>query len=416
MFERKYITAFVKGCENEIDLLGAKTNFRVIVNKIVTNAVKGGSWFSFCTRVSDAQTDVMKFKNESGVTLGSMVASSYPDTVYRSAVYKYLLLDYLCYVELPSVKRDMEGSGYKNSFDKFLATSNVEVVANWMGISPEEADQTYGSRVSACVEDNESDMFSYLKLWQDKQGNHKVTRPRADIDLSKSGTRVVPVFALKQGVDLLYKLSQLGYLDVSFKKDSGQERSIVISSNIQCIKDIYGDSDFFREGIQAMYNGDFLGNPNIGRGYIRVFEVGGSIYDSPTRSINYARILGIKQITLDDIDLSYINIDLNSVLSTFVDGVLTNYKHSRDIIGMLHDFEVSGAKSLKLTASSNDLEFWANGQVTLLSTTFLRELALFMLACPQWFNNYTGTPKSSPAMASSYSAEPPELSFDFELG
>lgn len=418
MFERVGITSFINGCEgDEVDLLGYKTKFRNVVCKVVSNAVNSGSWFSFCTRVSDSQTDIMKFKNSSGDSLGSLVAESFSETVYRSAIYKYLLLDYMCYVESPLIRKNVETNGFKNSFDKFLATSNIEVVALWMGITVEEAMIRYGSSLMNCVEDNECDMFPYVKLWEDKQGNHKVTKPRNEIDLGKSGTRVIPVFALKQGVDLLFDKASEGFYEVMFKKDSGQERGITITFKPALIREIYGDNDFFRNGVETMYSGDFLLNPNMGRGYIRVFEVGGSVYDSPTRSINYARILSIKEIDKDMLDLSYVNIDLGSVLQTFITNVTLQYKKSKQITEAIKDFDLSGSNKLSSYASSNDLEYWANSQVTLLSTTFLRELALFMLANPQWFDGYTGSPKCSKANASSESTgATPDFEFEFDMG
>lgn len=421
MFERVGIAGFVKGCseEDSVDLLGYNTKFRHVVSKFVESAVKSGQWFSFCMRASESQVDLMSIKNASEDTLGHLVSGSYPETIYRSAVYKYLLLDYLCYVEQPSVKKEYGSNSYTGTFDKYLATSNIEVVAKWMDIDVGEAMSKYGMNLTDCVNDNGCDMFPFVKLWTDKQGVHKVTKPRKELDLSKSGTRVVPLFALKQGVDTLFSLASKDFYRVSFMKDSSQIRNIVITFNAVKIRDIYGDTDFFRDGVNAMYSGDFLDNPNLGRGYIRVFEVGGSIYDSPTRSINYARIASVEKVEEDELDLSYINIDLNSVQTAFSAGVMTSYKHSAEIVESLKDFDVSGSDKLKEHATSNDLDYWATSQVTLLSTTFLRELALFMIANPQWFNGYTGQPANSkgvPSESSDAGSAMPDFGFDFDIG
>lgn len=390
MFERKGI---FKLKDSNVDLLGYHTEFRNAVSKAVFNVVNSGLWFSFCSRISEKQYDVMKLKSAKGDTIGHLTAQLYSESNYKIAIYKYMVLDYLCYIETPMVKRNTgNNNGYSNTYDKFLATSNPYVVAEWMGISYDDVLYKYGSNIPTSIVNNESDLIPYLKLWVDKDGTHKITKPRKTLDLGKMGTRVIPVFALKTGVDTLYHLAQENYIEVLFQKDSGQERKIAITFNVPKIRDIYGDTDFLRKGIEDMYDGDFMANSNMSRGYIRVFEIGGSIYDSPTRSINYARIIGIKKVPKEELDLAYINVDLDSVTTVFSTGLNNNYKHVKAIISAMKDSEISGISAVSPYSTVLDLENWVSGQVTLLSTTFLRELALFMLGHNTWFNGYTGEP------------------------
>ena len=410
MFERKGIASFK--ANRDTDVLGFQTPFRDTVSKVVINSVNADLWFSFCSRISENQNDIMKFKNNKGKTIGSMVSELYPNSPYKVAIYKYLLLDYLCYIETPTVKRDLSSSrGFSNTYDKFLATCNLEVVAKWLGIDSVESYNLYTKNVSHAVDDEESDLFPYLKLWVDKDGYHKLTKPRKYIDLGKPGTRVIPVFALKSGVDVLFNKSKRDYYDITFQKDGGQSRNISITFDVQKIRDIYGDCDFFRDGVESMYNGDFMNNPNLGRGYIRVFEVGGSIYDSPTRSINYARITGIRKLSKEELDLAYINVDIDSVLQSFTSGVYDSYKYLQSIVKAMRDMNISGTENLSIHSTALDLESWASGQVTLLSTTFLRELALFMLGHPQWFNGYTGKPNVISTKGNSND----DIGIDFDL-
>lgn len=412
MYERSGIDRLLNN-EKQFDLYGANTVFRKICCSVVNNVVESGLWFSFCTRIKDTQVDIMSFKNDEGVKLGSFVSEYYPDTLYRSAIYKYLLRDYLCYYECPTVARDGDHStGYKSAYNKFLATSNLYVVAEWLGISLEEADLLYGSRLDEVVEDNGCDMFQYLKLYSTRDGEHKVTKPRKDLDLGLPGTRVVPLFALEQGVNFLYEKSLNNFVNISFIKDGGIERSINTTFNIDKLKDVYGSTDFFRKGVALMYDGDFKENPYLERGYIKVFEVGSSKYDSPERAINFARIVEFEE---GEPDLTYVNIDLSSVISTFDYYINDNSAYMDEIVDMLDVFEVGTSREIagKRLKTPIDIQSWVSSQELLLGTVFLRQLALFMIGNPQWFNGYTGEPMLKDSSSNSNDAL--NQDFDFEM-
>ena len=158
-----------------------------------------------------------------------------------------------------------------------------------------------------------------------------------------------------------------------------------------------------------MYDGDFLANPTMERGYIRVFEMGSSIYDSPLRSINYARIIRFYQ---EEPDATYINIDLDGVLEAFVRGINNRKVKPYEVVDMLEMFQV-GSSRPKKSSTPTDLEDWAYGQKMLLSTVFLRSLALFMLANPQWFEGYTGTPKDYSSTTEDNTISSQQDEFDF---
>lgn len=374
--------------EDDYDLFGAKTVFRALTSSFVEKIVSQGKWFSFCKRISEKQVDIMSQKNKDGIKMGSFVSEFYPETLYRSAIYKYLLRDYMCYYEAPMVMKDYE-SGYKHSYNKFLATSNLEVIARWLDISLDEADMLYGSRIEESCEDNGCDMFPYVKLYETKEGVRKVSRPRKDLDLGIVGTRVIPVYALKVGVDILYRACSKDFYNVEFVKDGGQERTVNITFDIGKLRNIYGDSDFLRSNIEMVYDGYFDKNPYLERGYIRVFEAGSSKYDSPLRAINYARILGFKKA---EPDLTYINIDINNAMTVFLSCINDARLNVQDVVEMLDIFNVGTERSIsgRPLLTPQDLESWANAQLILLSTVFLRQLSLFMIGNSQWFNGYTG--------------------------
>lgn len=384
---------YIKDGEDAYDMLGAKTLFRVVTEKMVENTVSQGKWFSFCTKINSCQVNIMSECNSDGVKIGKFAADIFPETMYRSAIYKYLLRDYLCYYEAPTVVKDTSSNyGFKSSYDKYLITSNLQVVARWLGISPDDADLMYGSRIEESCDDNECDMFPYLKLYITKEGVRKVSKPRKDLDLSQEGTRIIPLYALKKGVDMLYKLASEDFYEVEYVKDGGQVRTINVTFNVDKLRDIYGVSDFFLHGVEAMYNGDFEQNPNIERGYIRIFEVGASKYDSPLRAINYARILSFKKA---EPDLTYVNIDLSSVMETFTSCINHIEADVEEIVDMLDVFEVGSERKIngREIKTTQDLEIWAENQEILLSTVFLRKLALFMIGNSYWFKGYTGEPR-----------------------
>ena len=364
----------------------------------------------------------MSIRNASGEKLGHFASELYPNTIYRSAVYKYLLRDYLCYYEAPTVVKDNYSSiGFKPSYEKYLVTGSLWVVARWLGISIEEARERYGYRLSDVWEDNECDEFQYVKLYTSREGVRKITIPRKDLDLSKAGTRVVPVYALDIGIRELYRVASSDYTSVVFIKDGGAVREINVTFNPDKLREIY-DSSYVSENMEYVYDGNFAENPYLERGYIRVFEVGSSKYDSPLRCINFSRIISFG---VGDPDLAYINIDLTGVMGVFKDCVNNNLLDSQEIVATLKEYGVGGEEAFdgKAVVTPMDLISWAEGREVLLGTVFLRELALFMISNPQWFDGYDGCKRLSEKMysdsvsdASSSSDNSDEVFDGFNLG
>ena len=391
--ERKGINGYVSGVESH-DLFGENTQFRRLCSRFVRNIVESGSWFSFCTKIHKSQVDVFKVESDNGNTFGRMVnlVSPYNTAAYKVSLYKYMLSEFLCYMEYPIVIRQYQSSSTKNSFEKMLVTSNINVVAEWLGVSVEESDSKFGSRLLDVSIDNECSYFPYLKLYKTKDGEHKVTRPRKDLDIGISGLRIVPLFALKEGVDVLYgKLKEDSYT-VSFVKDSGQEREINTTFNKSIAEGYYQDSlSFVNRGFSDVYGGSFISNPNLDRGYIRVFELGSSVYDSPTRSINYARVVKFEK---QEPNMAYSHIDLDKVIDTFEYNVMRMSQNEvEEVVQLLEGMGVGSNRTIGNQSpirTTIDLCSWAGIQETLLSTVFLRDLALFMIAFPDYFGGYTG--------------------------
>lgn len=379
-------------CDKEcpVDIFGDRNMFREITTSLVKDIVSQGKWFSFFTSISDEQVDILSTVNGKGVKLGKMVSEYYPDTVYRGAIYKYLLSRFICYYECPTVEKSTyTKNGYVCAYDKYLVTSSTDVIANWLGIDYDDASIEYFNNLDEVGIDNGTDLFQYVKLYIDKEGNHKVTRPRKLLDLGKSGTRIVPLYAFQAGMGILYSKLLDGTYDVTFIKDGGVERSLNTTFNLDIIKSVYPNSYLAGVNLDNLFNGFLVDSNSVDRGYIRVFEMGSSVYDDPTRAINYARIIGFKKA---EPDLAYMNIDIEEVVPSFKKCILYNNSNFNDILQAIKDFNVGNDWVSIHTVQ--DLENWVDSQDLLKSTVFRRELSLCMIANPHLFNGYDGSKKS----------------------
>lgn len=388
------------GDTGEYDLFGVKNGFRKLSELYIKQLVNEGKWFTVCHKIDPKQEDIMQVQNAEGVKLGSYIKEVFEEGTYRTSIYKYMLMNFLCYIEVPTTSFKTDTGGFKSSFNKILATSNVDVIAQWLGIPVEEVPDKYVNRVFGINMDDGEDLLPYVKLTESKEGVRKVSVPRMNIDVSERGTRVIPVFMLKAGVDALYSKISDNIVKVSFLKDGGQLRDLYTTVNFNKIRDIYGGGSFLDDSINESYNGDFLENRYLSKGYIKVPEIGGSKYDGPTRSMSYSRIISIDYNS--EPDLSFINIDLSTVVEGFNDGVLAHTSQASSIVDMLEAFGIDGnawkdtveAKKKYVNKDASSLLQWAEERSLLYSTVFIRELCLFMLANPQWFSNFTGEPKN----------------------
>lgn len=386
------------GDSGEYDILGVVNGFRRLCDMYVKQLVEEGKWFTVCHKIDSKQVDIMQVENGEGVKLGSFVNDVFEEGGYRTSIYKYLLMNFLCYIEVPTTSFKSDTGSFKKTFNKMLVTANTEVMAEWLGVDYNELPSKYVDRVFNINMDDGEDLLPYVKLTETK-GGRKISVPRMDIDVSERGTRVIPLFMLKAGVDALYSKMEEGIVKVSFLKDGGQLRDMFTTVNFPKIRDIYGGGSFLDDSIEDSYKGDFLENKSLSKGYIKVPEIGGSRYDGPTRSMSYSRIVDISYN--EEPDLSFINIDLSTVIEGFNEGVLAHTKQAEAIVDMLEAFGIDGdawkdtveARKKYVNKDVSSLLQWAEERNLLFSTVFVRELCLFMLSNPQWFSNFTGEPK-----------------------
>lgn len=373
----------------EYDLYGENTYFREATTSLVQGLVGVGKWFSFGKGL-EGQVNLLKVKNNKGVCVNDYLSDLYPETPYRAGVYKYLISEYLCYCEKPVVNmRYKTKFNSVNAYDRFLITANINVIGCWLGIGVEEAEAKYRKQLGNPKEDSCDPYFRYVKLYLTKEGQPKVSCPRTPIDLSTLDLRVYPLYALETGVETLYKMLSKGTYNVTFIKDSHQPRVINLTTNIDILKQYYPE-DYLNMYFYDSFDGDFICNPYLCRGYIKAFEVGASRFDVPTRSVSYARITSIEKA---EPDLSYVNIDLSSVISSFNDYLSTQDIDLNGLVEMLSAFGVGVEEPKNPTVIG--IGTWEENQKMLLGTDFERQLAIFMLGNPQWFPNYTGSPEET---------------------
>lgn len=395
-------TGFSVAVKEGYDVYGNFTLFRLIAGKLVKECVNNDKWFGFARLVSDKQVDLMLrtindgdfgLTIEDGATrLGEAPKEAFDESPYRIAVFKYLLHEFLCYYEEPTVRRNSE-LGAVNSYNKALVTSNLGVVAAWLGISYEEAEQQYGYRLAgADLPDEGYPLFPYVKLYATKDGVHKVTKPRIDLDLNKSGVRVQPLFALKVGVSTLYKKASSEFYDVTFVKDSGQVRTVNVCFSLDKLREVYEDEGKLMEEFQKQYSNNFIETGSLERGYIRVIEVGTNLDCGATRSINFARITELKPANPDT---TFIHIDLYTVCQSFINCVSYNKVPINELVAVLDALNVGSTRKYagKELKTFSDIDNWVQAQQMLLSTPFVKQLALCMMGNPQWFSGWNETSK-----------------------
>ena len=383
----------------DFDLLGAKNDLRAVLEDYVSGLAEKGIGFTVGNSVDKRQFDLLKIKGESGSALGEKFKEFYPYAGTRLAASKYFLRSFMCYVEVPTYRVERETGVKRASFDKFLATSSIEVANEWLGGVFEETAEKYGKSI-IMFDDIESDDYEVpiLKLGSNKMGN-TLTRPRSYLNLDKKGIRVVPVFALKSYVDTLNSRIKNDVARVTFIKDNGTERVLDTCLSQDLLVSLYKDSSFVSGMLSSSYDGDFLGSSVISRGYIRVPEVGSSVYDgSGVSAISYTRIISIEYGV--EPDMEFARVDLDGVVFSFSVYLskLSDSEISQLVSAMIVDgFDLSSMfledGKPKFLIDSFQLESWADLMNKTLSTLFQRSLHLFMVTNPRWFRGYTGERK-----------------------
>lgn len=313
-------------------------------------------------------------------------------------VFDYLLSSSACYVEVP--KYVTKVGQPQQSYDKFLCTKNPAVMGAWMGMSPAEMQAKFVTRVSANQLEFHDDKLRFAKLQNSTKGN-SISIPRTAFAVEDM--RCIPLYMLYAFIEGMKPHLEKGILTFEYEKDNGQIRELSSTISQDILRDYYKDNNVIAGmlagvDINTVKQGGMMLASKMHRGYIKIPELGSSIYDeSGVRSLNVARLLSVKQV--ESVSREFIHVDLNSVVANFNECLDFALKNIPDqvvqIATALVGKEEHGVLASEPSGIAENLKLWVQTRDAFLSTTYRRYLHLFMIRHPEWFPHYTGLPNTS---------------------
>lgn len=327
---------------------------------------------------------------------------------------KYVFFDYLlsisaCYVEVP--KYTTKDGMAMPTYDKFLCTRNPAIMATWMGAEANEMQAKYSHRIKTTQIDFANGDIKVVKLMSGAKGN-SISVPRVSYNVEKM--TCVPLYMLYAFIEGIKPIMQDNIVKFTFLKDNGTVRELPTTLNEGILKRYYDDNMFISQmlsgvDINTVKQGGMMLSSKMNRGYIKVPEVGASIYDGTgVRSLNIARLLKAEIVT--DVDTSFIKVDLNSVETNFGDAMDYLVKTFPDLVKPCYvGLTTKEPESDEPVVIAMALKEYVRSNITFLSTTYARQLHKFMIDNPLWFPLYTGMPNKSIVSSTNIGAEPVPL-------
>ena len=313
-------------------------------------------------------------------------------------VFDYLLSSSACYVEVPKYVTKVGQA--QQSYDKFLCTKNPAVMGAWMGMFPAEMQAKFGTRVSANQLEFHDDKLRFAKLQNSAKGN-SISIPRTAYYVENM--RCIPLYMLYAFIEGMKPHLERGILTFEFEKDNGQIRELSSTLSQDVLRDYYKDNNVIASmlagvDVNTVKQGGMMLASKMHRGYIKIPELGSSIYDDTgVRSLNVARLLSIKQV--ESVSREFIHVDLNSVVSNFnecMDYMLKNMPDQISQVAVaLAGKDTEGVLTSEPAGVVEKLKMWVQTRDAFLSTTYRRHLHRFMIRHPEWFPHYTGLPNTS---------------------
>lgn len=323
--------------------------------------------------------------------------------------YDYLMTISICYVEIPKyvTKDGMPMATY----DKFLCTRNPAIMGAWMGADPSEMQAKYSSRITSRQVEFNINELRCVKLNHTNKGN-SITVPRTAYNVEKM--TCIPMYMLYAFVAGFKPLIQDGIVKFSYLKDNGTIRELATTLNEDILKDYYDDNIFINTmlsgvDINTVQQGGMTLSSKMNRGYIKVPELGASVYDGTgVRSLNIARLLKAEKI--DSVDRTFLKVDLNSVPTNFNNGidyiVKTMPDSLKDCYKALVGEEFDETKCSSIPVMAETCKSYVAGRSAFLSTSYHRDLHVFMVSHPEWFPLYTGKPAQQITSSANFGITP----------
>ena len=353
------------------------------------NIMDFASFTAFVNKSDTLLNEIANYRKDIYKDFGISIDTS-DDVKLKLLFFDYLMSVSICYVELP--KYITKNGMHLQSFDKFLCTKNPAIMATWMGSSQNEMQIKYSKHISSRQIEFNNNETRFVKLNTTKKGN-TISVPRNVSSIEEM--RCIPLYMLYAFTEGFKTHLQDKIIRFEYLKDNGTIRELDTTLSESILMDYYKDNVFVGMMLQgvdinSVKQGGMMLSSHVNRGYIKVPELGISKYDETgVRSLNVARILGMK--VLDEVDRTFINVDLNSVVFNFNKSLeyITSKDSScvKDIYTALTGEE---PKSEQIAQIIHDIQEFVTGRSTLLSTTFHRALHLFMVKNPMWFPNYIG--------------------------
>lgn len=322
-------------------------------------------------------------------------------------VYDYLMSISVCYVEVPKY---ITKSGYAMaSYDKYLCTRNSALMSVWLGVTEREAEVKYANRIARTQQGVSAGELRFVKLTSGARGN-TVSVPRNPVNVEKMVC--IPLYMLNAFLYGAKEVFSSGIVEFTYLKDNGQHRVLPTTTSKDILLDYYKDESFVAGMLSGVdldttYYGGLRMSSVIHRGYVKVPEVGSSIYDGTgVRSLNIARLLSAKKV--DKVDRSFIRVDLDSVVPSFLQGVDTLLlKHSDRVVDCYKQLLQSEAENKNFVPelAAEAAKEYVQRTSVFLSTEFHRRLHMFMILHPEWFPNYIGMPIAMKSGVGNYGIE-----------
>lgn len=415
----------VYGLQSDIKSFAIGNSFAETTNKACY--ALGGQLRPFCICANEFQkrAGVLDFTNfdsmlVAGQTVGDDIVENRANIYRQSGMMidtkdaikrKLLIFDYLmtmsiCYVEVP--KYTTKNGMATHTYDKFFVTRNPKLMATWVGGDSMECQAKYSSKIQANQLDFNNNEIKFVKLNTSGKGN-SITVPRSSFKVEKM--TCIPLYMLYAFIEGFKPVIHNNIVNFSYLKDNDTVRELNTTTNENIIRQYYTDNFFIHNminniDINSVKQGGMMLSSKMNRGYIKLPEIGGSIYDATgVRSLNVARILQAKIVK--DVDRTYINVDINSVVQNFKDSVEYLIKKNpavlRDVYKSLTETEPS---SNEVALIADELYKFVDSRSAILSTTFHRQLHLFLITNPEWFPLYTGKPAQTVVSSANFGVAP----------
>lgn len=318
----------------------------------------------------EGQVDIFEYELSNGKTF---LEHFYEGDRYLA--FKDLLENGLCYVEYPTRRWDYGKEVI--SFDKYLATRSERVMKVWLGGT--ELAPRYTKNLNKMTEEG------YLYIVKPRMGNfkdkpNKITVPTKPINLRDEKLRIYPIQLLVYLFNKLKEESEKSILEVTYLKDNHTKR-VIYTTRSRCILEEIYSADHVDVMLGGVTN-DLTQSTSLERGWIRVAEVGSSKLETGLKAINLARVMSWKEIPIEEMDLSYVDVDLEGIVNKFCNALRDLSKSQfNDLCGVLSDWKYSYKGGYVI----HDVETWVFGKEALHTVTFQKDLYDLMISLPDFF-------------------------------